>query len=129
MTVKSRFTIVAILGAIAVSIFAASPADAHGWGWGHRHYPSHRYYGHYRHYDRYPSSYGKIVINLPGRFVSVVVGGKRYYHCDGAYYRRSGHYFESVASPYGSSTVYRGQDDHWGDGDDRGGRDEWRDRD
>ena len=122
---KKKSISVAVLSLI--TMLAASPAHAHDWGqedYHYRHYKDY-YRHHHRHYDYrgYPS-YGRIVIRLPGKFVGIVIAGKRYYHCDGEYYRRNGRYFEIVPSPYGSSMAgrYEGYD-RGDDGDYRDYRD------
>jgi len=125
MSDKNKFLSVAILSSVV--IFAASTAHAHEWGWErsyyHDRYCHHRHHGYDRSYYRHEGdhSYGKIVIRLPGKFFSIVVGGRRYYQCDGDYYRRNGRYFEIVPSPYGSSVAERYE------GGDRGGSGDYRD--
>ena len=132
MTDKIKYISAAILSFVVFTILAATPAHADEWGWGrgpfcHRDYGRyHRDYGHHRH-DGYPS-YGKIVINLPGKYVSFIFGGKRYYECHDEYYRRNGRHFERVSSPYGASVVYRFDDDHGRDRDYRDDHNDWYDR-
>lgn len=59
------------------------PAQAHAdWGYHDRHH--HRSY---RVHHPYPS-YGKVYVSLPRGYVSLRIGGGRYYYADGVYYNR-----------------------------------------
>lgn len=54
-------------------------------------------------YVRYPYPvYGRTIISLPIGFVSLVIGGSRYYYCDGIYYRRYLNSYVIIPTPIGA---------------------------
>lgn len=63
-----------------------------------------RYHGHYQFhevYHPYPF-YGKAVLSLPFGYVSISIGGVRYYHYNGIFYRRYFGEYVVVAPPLGA---------------------------
>ncbi len=83
-----------ILIFLMVALFSQT-TQAQAWGWErHRH---HHYYVHYP----YPS-YGRVLVVLPGGFASLVIGGSRYYYCDGVYYQRGSGGYIIVPTPIGA---------------------------
>lgn len=83
-------------------ILLTQPAQAYAWGGGWDR-SSHRSYRHCDHhdYDRHYPTFGKVVFELPGGYVSIVFGGKRYQYCDGVYYSRISNEYVVVAPPIG----------------------------
>lgn len=114
LQISKKFTILA-LTLTGVSLLQASPALAdrdRGRDWGRRSHSDRwerghdRHHSHYRHHYRhhhhhhYPS-YGRAVVTLPGGFINVVFGGRRYYYCDGVYYNRRLNDYVVVRPPRG----------------------------
>ncbi|MCB9771613.1 MAG: hypothetical protein H6754_03600 [Candidatus Omnitrophica bacterium] len=66
----------------------------------HHNSNKHRHFNHYRHHT-YPR-YGETRISLPGAFLSISIGGGKYYYCDGVYYRRHARRYVVVAPPRGA---------------------------
>lgn len=66
----------------------------------HRHSSHNRHSNHYRHHS-YPR-YGETRISLPGSFLSISIGGSRFYYHDGVYYRRHLRQYVVVAPPRGA---------------------------
>lgn len=54
------------------------------------------------HHDRHYHTHGDIVFGLPSGFISISLGGLRYYYCDGAFYRRSLFSYVVVSPPVGA---------------------------
>ena len=89
---RKRGIIVMVVGLLALGLLA-QPVQADQWrrGKGRHHRP-------YYVKNHYPVS-GQIAVRLPGSFISVVIGGNRYYHCDGVFYRKHGVHYVVVAPP------------------------------
>jgi hypothetical protein len=90
----------------------AAPAQADFWlstSWrDHDRHKQHRSYrkqhGHHDYYHRHHRRphYGRSVVFLPHRSVTIVIGGGKYYYGEGHYYRRRTHDYEIVAPPVGA---------------------------
>ena len=90
----------AIVIPLLLLAFLSQTAQAYAWGdWGRDRDWGHHGYRH--HYDHdYP--YGRAVVVLPHGFLTVVIGGGRYYYCDGIFYRQSEREYIIVPTPVGA---------------------------
>lgn len=105
-----------ILSTALAAALIISPAQAFAWGgesyWqrdrdrDHRR-DSDRRRDHFPDYRRHYPSHGTIVFDLPFGAVKVIIGGKRYYYCDGVFYHRSNYRYIVIPPPIGA--VVHGQ--------------------
>src|SRR6185503_2677676 len=83
--------VVWVIPILTVMAFAyplqASAWDRHGHSSGYRHYP------------HYP--YGRTVVHLPGKYISVTFGTGRFFYSEGHFYRNRGHDYVVVPAPVG----------------------------
>jgi len=96
------------IASLALFLLSVSPVQASSWqSWDHSRYSGKSHRHHYRHrhhhyrYHSYPR-HGKIVVSLPGTYISLSVGKSRYYYCDGVYYRKHGFNYVVVEPPVGA---------------------------
>ncbi len=88
---RNVIKILAVVLAVAV---LAQPRQAYAWSGEERH---DRF-----HHDRHYHVYGDFVFGLPSGFISISLGGLRYYYCDGVFYRRSLFSYVVVTPPVGA---------------------------
>jgi hypothetical protein len=99
-----KFSIATFLLA-GISLLQSSPAfaDYHGWN----HHSRHDDWGrHSRQYHSHYPVFGRAVVNLPGGFINIVFGGRRYYYCDGIFYNRGYRDYVVVRPPRGAIISY-----------------------
>lgn len=91
---SDKRNMITLWGTLLTLLLFVQPAQAHSWwGWSQ----------HSFHHIRYPyPRYGSVEVVLPGGFVSVVLGGSRYYYCDGIFYRRANRGYVVIAPPVGA---------------------------
>ena len=107
---KNNLKVLSLAAAVA-SALIINPGQAFAWGgdsWhGDRRHSDHRSNRHdrpyfpresHRHYPRY----GSIIVDLPFGTIKVVTGGRRYYYCDGVFYRKSNFKYMVIAPPSGA---------------------------
>lgn len=93
--VKSLLKVILMVLVFGVTVQKAEASL--GWNdqgrWGHRgrHYDGgghhHRHHRHHRHgYHHQPYFHPTVI--FPSKYVTVIIGGRTYYRCDGRYYRR-----------------------------------------
>lgn len=87
-----------VIGVLALVLFVP-PAQAHERSRGRSRHSLPYYVS-----QNYPA-YGKVVVRLPGNYISVVIGGRRYYHCDGVFYRRYVRNYVVVAPPHPGGSI------------------------
>ena len=93
---------------LALLILVSQPAQAFAWNSEWQHYPSHdrhQYRHHHQHHHSYPS-YGKVVFGLPFGFISLYIGGSRYYYCDGVFYHQHGFDYVVTPPPIGAAVSF-----------------------
>ena len=88
--------ILALIALLVTSVFLQPSAQAH---------PRHREWSRHSRHERHDNSrrpypeYGQIKVVFPGRLITVVIGGSRYFYCDGVYYRRDRHGYVVIPPP------------------------------
>ncbi len=114
-----------VLSLAAVSAFIINPGQALAWGgqpdwhrdrdsryerrhshrnrhFRHNHHNNHNNHHHRHHHQRHYPRHGSIVFDLPFGTIKVVTGGKRYYYCDGVFYKKSNFDYVVIPPPSGA---------------------------
>ena len=92
----------AVTGILIAGLSLSHPKAAYAWGRDeYRH-------GHYRRFEHvhhpYPQ-YGRAIAVFPTKYFTIVIGGSRFYYCDGIFYHRNRHNYVVVAPPRGAIVV------------------------
>jgi len=79
---------------ILLAATVLAPIQAFAWGRSHHRDP-------FIVHHPYPT-YGRAIVSLQSKNLSIVIGGLRYYYCDGVFYRRHQRQYVVVAPPAGA---------------------------
>ncbi len=87
------------VGLLAGVFLIAAPQLSYA-DWGRHHEDHHENHHFYRYHDH--PHWGLRLSWIPNNFITVTLGGARYYYCDGLYYSRFGGEYVVVAPPVGA---------------------------